>query len=91
MSLVWLRHTEHGGYWEVPEDAASGWGRRGWERVDPPTEDQLLAQEAGTSPFNPAEHTVAEVQKYLEEHPNEADRVLAAERGSEHPRKALTE
>lgn len=32
-------------------------------------------------PFDPSQHTVAEVQKHLAEHPGDADRVLIAEQG----------
>jgi hypothetical protein len=46
----------------------------------------VLADNAGyeTVPdakvFDPGEHSVADVQAYLEQHPEDADRVLAAER-----------
>lgn len=35
-----------------------------------------------TKPFNPAEHNVDEVQAHLQTHPEDAPRVLAAEKAS---------
>jgi hypothetical protein len=43
-----------------------------------PVEPEPTAKSTGGD-FDPAEHTVAEVEAYLAEHPDQSDAVLAAE------------
>lgn len=36
---VWLRHGEHGGYFECPVDAVEHWAPMGWQVADGPPEE----------------------------------------------------
>jgi hypothetical protein len=45
--------------------------------TEPPAQPEPGADDGG---FDPADHTVAEVQQYLVDHPDDAERVLALER-----------
>ena len=33
---TWLKHAEHGGYFECPDAAVDDWREMGWELSDPP-------------------------------------------------------
>jgi hypothetical protein len=96
---VRVENPETGGVWDCPVDYLPVAKARGWvesdkplagegeeypaavEAVDEEAEAELAAAQA---PYDPADHTVAEVQDYLETHadspPGEGDRVLEAER-----------
>lgn len=37
MSHTWVRHREHGGYWQCPDGALDAMAELGWEVVDPAT------------------------------------------------------
>jgi hypothetical protein len=59
------------------------------DEADTPTDTPAEAPEPGDEPtepievteeFDPSDHTVAEVQAYLDEHPDETDAVLDRER-----------
>jgi hypothetical protein len=42
---VWLKHTEHGGYFHCPADAVGEWAAMGWEPTDaPPEENPVVAE-----------------------------------------------
>lgn len=36
--FVWMRHSDHGGYWQCPTPAIAYWTPRGWVPSDPPPE-----------------------------------------------------
>jgi hypothetical protein len=84
---TWMKHSEHGGVWESPTALVEHYKAYGWEVMDDtPTpvdtavvEAAETAEAAGPAGFDPGEHTVAEVQEYLAEHPDDEDRVLDAE------------
>ena len=48
--------------------------------ADESAEEQVELVDTSDEPFDPSEHTVIEVQDYLGEHPDDTERVLAAER-----------
>jgi len=50
-----------------------------WTGADVDPTDPVDPGEVVPEAFDPGEHTVAEVEAYLDEHPDERDRVLAAE------------
>jgi hypothetical protein len=90
---VWVYNPELDAKWESPVDYLPVALARGWELTDPPSDEYpapVVDEEAeaklaaAQAPFDPSDHTVAEVQEYLETHgdspPGEGDRVLAAER-----------
>lgn len=61
-------------------------------RTENPTEITRLRSrgyEIQGEVFHPADHTVAEVNAYLAEHPEDADRVIAEERKAEKPRVSI--
>jgi hypothetical protein len=96
---VRVENPDTGGVWDCPADYLPVALARGWvesdkplpgegeeypaavEEVDEEAEAELAKAQA---PFDPADHTVAEVQDYLDTHgdspPGEGDRVLDAER-----------
>lgn len=39
MSHTWLKHNEHGGYWQCPDAVVEAFRVRGWEPSDPPEQD----------------------------------------------------
>lgn len=51
--------------------------------TDQPPTSLPVPDGAGTT-FDPAEHTVPDVLAYIEAHPEQADAVVAAERGGQH-------
>jgi hypothetical protein len=81
---VRLYNPDTGGVWDCPVDAVEGYLRRGWVKSDKPLadegEEEAPEPAAEEAEFDPSEHTVAEVQDYLEANPDDADRVLDAER-----------
>lgn len=87
---VFLRHPETGGEWECPVGVAQTYvDVRGWEYAAPIDHsldglfDESSAEGDLQTGFDPAEHTVDEVNAYLEMHahaaPGEVARVLALE------------
>jgi hypothetical protein len=99
---TWMRHTDHGGQWEAPTVLVKHYEQLGWEVMDhPPTEPQPAIDgfvSAADAPapatkdeptFDPADHTVAEVEEHLAEHPDDEQRVVEAEEASEHPRTSI--
>lgn len=84
--FVWLRNPETQGVWNCPIDYAPTARARGWVDADAPEDVQVISDdvEPVAPQFDPAEHTVAEVREYLDEHeesaPGEVERVLDAER-----------
>ena len=38
MSHVWVKHRDHGGYWQCPDEAVDAYKDLGWELSDPPEE-----------------------------------------------------
>ena len=44
----------------------------------------------GQPVFHPGEHSVEEVVKYMKDHPDEAERIVAEELDAEKPRKTIT-
>lgn len=84
---VWLRYPATGGEWECPRDVADLYVRdRGWEYMAaaPDTTWDNLTDQTG---FDPAEHTVPEVNEHLEKFaevsPGEANRVLELEKAGQ--------
>jgi hypothetical protein len=89
---VRVENPETGGVWDCPVDYLPVAKARGWvesdkplagegEEYPQPAADALGEAEAEDEvEFDPGEHTVAEVQDYLEANPDDADRVLDAER-----------
>jgi hypothetical protein len=97
---VRMENPETGGVWDCPVDYLPVAKARGWVESDKPLPGEELEYPAAPveevdeaaaavllasqSPFDPAAHTVAEVQEYLDTHadspPGEGDRVLEAER-----------
>ncbi len=80
-----MRHSEHGGEWEAPTALVDYFTARGWEVMDdsPAPADSADAEAADTGEaagFDPAAHTVAEVEEHVATNPDDADRVLEAER-----------
>lgn len=82
-AFVHLTNPETDGQWWCPVGVADVYvEKRGWELSEPPDDslDGLFDEEAG---FDPAEHTVGEVNAHLAAHlesaPGEVDRVLALE------------
>jgi hypothetical protein len=88
---VRVENPETGGVWDCPVDYLPVAKARGWVESDKPlagegeeypepaaevAEDETEAE----AEFDPDEHTVAEVEDYMAEHPDDADRVLDAER-----------
>jgi len=43
---VWLKHPEHGGYFECPAEAVAEWRKLGWEPADdmPPEPNPTVAE-----------------------------------------------
>jgi hypothetical protein len=73
-----MKHSEHGGEWEAPTALVDYFKARGWEVMDdtPAPVDSADAEAV----FDPTEHTVAEVTEHVATNPDDADRVLEAER-----------
>lgn len=52
---VWVRHREHGGYWQCPIEALADYEAKGWEPSDQPAEpnpavaEMLAAREAAAA------------------------------------------
>lgn len=87
---VWVQHEETGGTWACPADYLPVAEQRGWAPIDPPDDSLDGLFDPGPSGevveqtgFDPAEHTVAEVNEHLALHaataPGEVERVLALE------------
>lgn len=85
---IWLHNADTDGTWECPAEAAPLFvEHRGWEYTDAPgfsMSDLFDASTAEAEPtgFNPADHDVKEINKYLEVNlgsPGEIERVLALE------------
>ncbi len=78
---TWLRNPETGGVWSCPNGLVEHYKERGWEDSDPPGEQVVgVLKDAAPEPeFDPAEHTVAEVEDHLEQNPDDVHRVLQAE------------
>lgn len=91
---VWMANPENGIPWECPVDVADVFaGARGWVFVDAPdtsldglydpVEGDVQEEQDEQTHFNPDDHTVDEVNDYLDEHADvlgEVERVLEAER-----------
>lgn len=77
---VHVRHQVHGGVWECPSDFLAAAREQGWEPYDPADDTTPPKVESG---FDPAEHTVPQVNAHLEAHaedsPGEVARVLELE------------
>lgn len=43
--LVWMRHSDHGGYAQLPKAAVPAWEGRGWERSEEPDEHNPVTAE----------------------------------------------
>jgi hypothetical protein len=93
VSGLWVRveNPETGGVWDCPVDYLPVAKARGWVESDKPLpgEGQEYPEPAAAvfvvdfdapGEFDPSEHTVAEVEDHLAEYPDDADRVLDAER-----------
>lgn len=88
--FVRLENPETGGVWDAPLDYAPIARARGWVDSDKPVDDEDTTRDSAVSPadvpagFNPDEHTVAEVNDYLDALPDdkadERDRVVELER-----------
>jgi hypothetical protein len=79
---VWVYNPETDAKWESPVDYLPVALARGWELTDPPADEYPAAPAPAEAEveFDPGEHTVAEVEAYVQEHPDDVDRVLDAER-----------
>jgi hypothetical protein len=98
---TWLRNPDTGGIWACPNRLVDHYKDRGWVDSDPPEEEQPTVGEfasAADAPapatkdepqFDPATHTVAEIEEHLAEHPDDAERVVEAEEASDKPRKSI--
>jgi hypothetical protein len=100
---TWMKHSETGGEWPCPTVLVQHYEQLGWEVMDHPPEEQQPAIDgfgsAADAPepatkdpveqFDPAEHTVAEVQEHLAEHPEDTEQVVEAEQASDSPRKSI--
>lgn len=65
----------------APEPEASGYSPEpGTEAEAPPEAQEAAPEPAEDEGYDPSEHNVAEVQAYLEEHPDQTDYVLDRER-----------
>jgi hypothetical protein len=69
MTHTTMYHPESGGIWDCPDDVVEEFKAKGW--VD--------AEDSSPPKYDPADHSVKEVLAYIEEHPDDADRVLEAE------------
>jgi hypothetical protein len=84
---VRVENPDTGGVWDCPVDYLPVAKARGWVESDKPLADEgeeypepaAEVAEAEVE-FDPSEHTVAEVEDYLAENPDDAERVLDAER-----------
>lgn len=76
---VFVKHSETGAVWASPVDYLPTAKLMGWEPAE--QEDNPLEGLVDEQPdaFDPSDHTVAEVNEYLAAHPEDVDRVLAAE------------
>jgi hypothetical protein len=88
---VWLHNPKTGGSWECPVDAAETLVKYlDWEYAGAPDEsfdglfEESTAEGEAQTGFDPAEHTVEEVNAHLALHaesaPGEVERVLELER-----------
>lgn len=87
---VHVRHSETDAVWECPIDYLPVAQARGWEPTTAPEPDVSGLFDAATAEgseqtgFDPAEHTVDEVNEHLSQHaedsPGEVARVLTLER-----------
>lgn len=90
---VWMHNPETGGTWECPVDYAETAESRGWvytQAYDDSLDglfDESSAEGDQQTGFDPAEHTVAEINDHLAEHaesaPGEVERVLELERAGQ--------
>jgi hypothetical protein len=87
---VRVENLETGGVWDCPVDYLPVAKARGWVESDKPLAGEgeeypqpaadALGEAEDEAEFDPGEHTVAEVEDYLADNPDDADRVLEAER-----------
>lgn len=80
--FVRLENPETGGVWDCPADYADIARARGWVDTDKPLpgEDAEDLGDRPTADFDPANHTVVEVNAYLAQAtPDEVERVLDLE------------
>lgn len=88
----WMYHAGNNTYARLPYGV--GWEDLGWSPYDgEPSEDVLIAMEASYSEaFDPAAHTVTEIQEYLASVDEvERERVIAAERGGQNRKSIVGE
>jgi hypothetical protein len=86
---VRMENPDTGGVWDCPVDYLPTAKARGWVESDKPLAGEgeeypepaaeTEADAGEEAEFDPSEHTVAEVQEYLAENPDDEDRVLDAE------------
>lgn len=82
MTHVRLSNPETGGVWDCPADVVDVYKARGWEETDKALPEELIdtTTDFQASDFDPADHTVAEVNEHLaNSDPNEVERVLGLE------------
>lgn len=64
MTHTWVRHAEHGGYWQCPTDALDAMADLGWQPVDPsevpPEPDPAVAERIAWEAARAAEAEKAE-------------------------------
>jgi hypothetical protein len=89
---VRMENPDTGGVWDCPVDYLPTAKARGWiesdkplagegeEYPEPVAEADVEADEEAELEFDPSEHTVAEVEDHMAENPDDAERVLDAER-----------
>ena len=87
---VWMHNPETDGVWACPADVVDVMKGRGWEVTEAPDDsldglfDPAADDEPESTAFDPSEHTVQEVNDYLDQHrenaPGEVERVLELER-----------
>lgn len=78
---TWIKNPETGGVWECPNGVLELYlEKRGWELTNEPVDEGPQLAEA--TQFDPTQHTVAEVNEYLDglqDSPEEHSRVIALE------------
>jgi hypothetical protein len=66
-------------YWSQPNQQVVRNGDPVAAGTNDPDPEVVAAADEGGDTFDPSAHTVAEVNDYLDAHPDDADRVLEAE------------